>query len=414
MRLYPMLMAGLLCLGLHAQAQQTEITLSPELSAQIDTLSRYTEDKRLLKLPERLPLRFPTRDDLREYITQQFDLAFTPEAIAESTRFYSVFGFLPPETDLRALLDTFYTSQIGGFYDTETRSMNVVLLSQQELGNNLPLLERIVYVHEYVHALQDAAFDLTSYLTEPEDAPWSSDEQLARLALVEGDATLVMNEYAIAEAERNPLGTLLGLALGGLQAGNLTLPPGIPDIIADELLFPYLEGEVFVRYLYRRGGWEAVNAAFANPPASTEQILHPERYIAGDMPQSVALSDHSARMGSGWSLADKGTLGEFYLRQYLGRHLSAQQAAAAAAGWGGDAYHIYASSGRLALAVRLEWDSDEDLAEFRAAIAAFAASETGAASIDDCYSSAEAALCLSASGFSYAPTLEMAQALIQD
>jgi hypothetical protein len=407
-------MAALLFVGLHAQAQQTEIALSPELSAQINTLSQYTENKRQLRLPEKLPLRFPTRDDLRTYITEQFDLAFTPEAVAESVRFYSVFGFLPPETDLRALLDTFYTSQVGGFYDTDTRTMNVVLLSQRELGTSLPLLERIVYVHEYVHALQDAAFDLDAYLTEPEGVTWSSDEQLARLALVEGDATLIMNEYAMAEAERNPLGTLLGLALGGLQAGNLTLPPGIPDIIADELLFPYLDGEVFVRYLYQLGGWQAVNAAFDNPPASTEHILHPERYIAGDLPQIVLISDHSARMGSGWALADAATLGEFYLRQYLARHLGDQQAATAAAGWGGDAYHIYANGDQLALAVRLAWDSAQDHAEFSAALASFAASETGAAAVEGCYSGKDSAVCVADSGFSYAPTLELAQALVQD
>jgi hypothetical protein len=168
-------------------------------------------------------------------------------------------------------------------------------------------------------------------------------------------------------AEANPLGTLLGVALGGLRSGNLTLPPGVPDIIANELIFPYQQGEVFVRALYDVGGWERVNAAYANPPHSTEQILHPQRYLDGDMPQSVTLD--SADAPADWTLVDQGVFGEFYLRQWLQSGGTLEEATItltdAATGWGGDAYQVYRSEdGSLAWALLIAWDSPRDAEQF--------------------------------------------------
>jgi hypothetical protein len=345
------------------------------------------------------------------------DIALTPEAVAESTRFYVAFGFLSPDIDLRALYDNFYNNQVGGFYDSESKEMNVVLLAQNaQLGENLPLLERVVFVHEYTHAIQDQYFDLTTYLQD-EQAQNNTDRYLARLALVEGDATAVMNVYLALEAQTNPLGTIFSALYGGLQAGNLTLPEGTPQIIADELLFPYNSGASFVQAVYRTtDSWQAVNDAYSNPPVSSEQILHPEKYFADEQPQVVTLDDHSQLLGADWALGNDGVLGEFYLSRFLATHLPENMATMASAGWGGDAYHIYANgAGEWALVLRVAWDSVADADEFSTAIDGYAQARFGtSANSDGCFANAIHALCVRGDTLTIAPTPALALALITD
>lgn len=415
MRLRLFAFIAVLTWSMTLSAQQIAVEVSPAFEAHIAELSAFAEARRGLTLPEPLPLHFPNRAELRDYLERQLEIGLAQDTLDRALRFYAAFGWLPADTDLLGLLTEFYSSQVGGFYDTETKEMNVVILSGRPLGDRLPIIEQIVFVHEYVHALQDAAFDLNAYLTVMQ-ALDNQDEQLARLALVEGDATLMMNEYAAYAAQRNPLGTLTGLLLGGLQAGNLTLPPGIPDIIASELLFPYTAGEAFVRALFRAGGWETVNAAFSSPPTTTEQILHPEKYLSAEVGAEVRLIDSAAKLGEGWRLTDRGVFGQFYLREFLAQELTATQAASAAAGWGGDAFHIYQhSDGRMAAMLRLEWDTPDDLAEFQAAITAYGESRFGvAADTSGCFADATAALCSNGRVVLIAPTIDLALALVSE
>ena len=126
--------------------------------------------------------------------------------------------------------------------------------------------------------------------------------------------------------------------------------------------FPYREGAQFVALLYQNGGWSTVNAAFKNPPRSTEQVLHPERYFSGDAPTSIQLP---ALHLNGWQSIAEDTLGELYLRIYLEHKLDFAQAIPAAEGWGGDRYQVFGNSqGQLALALQTAWDSPADAREF--------------------------------------------------
>ena len=111
----------------------------------------------------------------------------------------------------------------------------------------------------------------------------------------------------------------------------------MPPVLRESLLFPYTGGLTFTQRLHGAGGWEAVNDAFAKPPASTEQILHPEKYDSGEAPLEVDLPDDlAARMGAGWKVGLEDTLGEFQLKVWLAETAGdgAASAATAAAGLG--------------------------------------------------------------------------------
>jgi hypothetical protein len=134
------------------------------------------------------------------------------------------------------------------------------------------------------------------------------------------------------------------------------------------LVFPYEKGLSFVLALFQEGGWSAVNAAYANPPLSTEQILHPERYPS-DEPHVVSLPPLADTLGMGWRLVDEDVLGEFGLQLHLGVHVSASDDDAvdtAAEGWGGDRYAVYWREDETAFVVvlRLIWDTPADADEF--------------------------------------------------
>lgn len=390
--------------------------ISPQLQEQIDTIEAFVERTRGLPTLEPVDRRFPTRTDAVEQVKAIYAAEIPPEEARRLDQFYIAFGFLPPNADYVGLYLTALEAQIGGYYDWTTKEMNTLLLNGGEPGDALPLLEQIVYAHEFVHALQDQHFDLTTLNELTRDHP---DRAFAMLALVEGDATLVMNLYIQALSARNPLGVTMQLLAQGLSTDTLFLPPNLPDIIGAELMSSYTDGSAFVSVLQADGGWEAVNAAYApdNLPQSSEQILHPAKYLSGEAPIAVTLSEPD--LDPVWETVWDTTFGEFYLREYLRTQIPRRQAVTAAAGWGGDHYQIYhhTETGQLAWLLRIEWDTARDAAEFTNAYVDFLAARfVDVVADDSCWSTETEALCFSDSEAShtlaYAPTLDIAQALV--
>jgi hypothetical protein len=144
-----------------------------------------------------------------------------------------------------------------------------------------------------------------------------------------------------------------------------------PLVFQKEVLFPYEQGTNFVGSFYQAGGWEAVDALYANPPVTTEQILHPERY-PDDLPVDVTLPDLAPVLGEGWVLLNEGTLGELDTQLLLSSgidpeaRLADEAAKAAAAGWDGDLFDVYFNpdTQQAVLVLKTQWDSAADASDF--------------------------------------------------
>lgn len=395
-------------------AQDTEP--GAELLEQFETMETFTREARGLDEVGTFNIVFPSRDDLAAYLETALREELAPEYVEEAMAFYAAFDFLPRDYDIVGAYESLYMAQIAGFYDPETKNMNVLMLSSDELGDKLPLLEQIIYVHEYTHTLQDMNFDLGAYMGEIENL--SYDEGLARQALVEGDATFVMSIYTAFVAQANPLGASLQLLLSGAQTGTLTLPSDTPAILGDELLFPYEQGQRFVSDIYDARGWDGINRAFAQPPTSTEQVLHPEKYLTNEHMPPIELPDASSTLGEGWQMVNQGRMGEFYLQRYLATILRNSTARTAAAGWGMDAFAIYENeTEQQAWVLHLEWDTPEDEAEFLAAYDEFTAERYTQAMPDvGCWADDVQVTCLSEEGttLATAPTQDMALLLLRE
>jgi hypothetical protein len=263
-------------------------------------------------------------------------------------------GLLTADQDIVALTNELYAAQVLGYYDPDSRRMVIVS------DSGLTPAAQITYAHEYTHALQDAAFDTGS---AEERVAGQRDQELALLGLMEGDATTTMVLWAI--------GHLSAEDLVGITEAPLPDLTGIPDWMVHFLEGPYLSGAEFVGQLYASGGWDAVDAAYGDLPASSEQILHPDAYIDGEAPLPVEPLDLWSVVGADWGHASDTTLGEDWMAVWL-QGIGVEEAAAdmAAAGWGGDHLAVATNpDGSWALGWRIAWDAPIESTEFETAYA---------------------------------------------
>ncbi len=258
-------------------------------------------------------------------------------------------GLLRADQDIVALTNRLYDAQVLGFYDFDAKRMVVVS------DSGLTAEARITYAHEYTHALQDAAFDSGAAVKL---VAGQHDRELALLGVEEGDASVVMVLWAI--------GHLSSAEMSGITETPLPDMSGIPPWMVTLLEYPYLAGSKFVSQLYSSGGWDAVDAVYADLPASSEQVLHPAKYLSREAPMTVAPLDLRSALGSGWTSATDSTMGEAWISTWLeGVGVKADAAAAAAAGWGGDRLTAATGpGGAWALAWRMAWDAPAEATQF--------------------------------------------------
>lgn len=294
-------------------------------------------------------------EELGRRIRDDFFGDYTVEEADDDARVLALLGLVEPGFDLRSLYIDFYQEQVAGYYDLETQTMLIV-------GSGWTGMERLTYAHEYVHALQDQTYGLEQGLGYTDEACEADSERCAAIsALIEGDATLAEEQWWQAYATEQDVDDLMA----ALETLSFDVFERAPAYLQQDFSFPYEEGLEFVRYLFRRGGWSAVDKAYLDPPTTTEHILHPERYGKDD-PIPVALPDLAAALGDGWRRIESGVLGEWFTRLVLDEEIPSWEAAEAAAGWGGDAYQalVHDADERGALVVLLRWDSARDAFEF--------------------------------------------------
>jgi hypothetical protein len=332
--------------------------LPPELHRRMDGLVRTAEERRGLRLKRAVAWGWLRPDVLREKVAEEMGKDLPAEKLRPLEAALKAFGLVPETLDVAAVYTDVLTQQIAGFYDPEAEYM--ALVRRGEGGPDAPHAgDDMVLVHEVAHAIQDQHFDLEAFTSlDP-----MLDASAARSALVEGDATWTMMQHT-----------------GGIDPEALErdadLGDGIPSWFEETLLFSYFRGLAFCLEVRGAGGQALVDRAFmADPPRSTEQILHPEKWIGKrDEPVAIAWPDLSKAL-PGHAKTAEGELGELGVRILLtGQGAKDRKAAeTAAAGWGGDRFAVYEKAGRRVLAWITEWDTEADAAELEAAARALGA-----------------------------------------
>ncbi len=284
---------------------------------------------------------------------------------SDTAAFFATFD--PPSARARrgSSIHEVLDEQVVAFYDEGTHSVHV---REAALKKKSADELRSVLAHEIQHSLQ------TQHLAFPDLAKvLDKDTRLALNAVLEGDAMLTMLAHA-AFRHRVPVNRALARASQTVAersfrdyasaSGTSSVLDRAPSLVRARLVFPYLQGLTFVGAIHRAGGFDLVNRVYAAPPSTTEHILHPEKYLAGEPAVPVEPPDAP----EGMEVVASGRVGELQTRVILSRCLPHAAAASAAAGWGGDAFTI-ARGARTgpALVWATTWDDEREAGEFEAA-----------------------------------------------
>jgi len=312
----------------------------------IAELAHGAEQIRGLRFLSPVPVLVKNRDAITAYVESQIE----EDAITRGRVLYVALGLLPADLDVRAQLLQLLGEQILGYYDAKLKHLvvrdDIMHALGTHVGQSQELEEaRLVLVHELVHSLQDQHLKLSVNIERDR----TSDAENAFRSLIEGDATLAMFGY-ILDANHVPLRQVTSdpeqvreiagsdgqdALRGGAQLASA------PAILRVPLLSAYRDGLRFCAYAHGRGGWTAVDLAHDSPPVSTEHVLHPETWSAGELPDDVEIGELPGFAEAHLEPIETTSLGELEMSLYF--ELGQPQATAqrAAAGWGGDQIRVY-------------------------------------------------------------------------
>jgi hypothetical protein len=320
---------------------------TPPVIAQV---MRQVEQIRGFGYSDQVAAKPVSQEEIGRDIVEYADIAYPKGQFARRSVAWDTIGVIPDGTNLRAVYESYGSSQVIGYYDTVTGELKFT-------GSESPSpLERITLAHELTHAIDDQRFGLERL--DVLGAECRDEDSAAALALVEGNATFFMLRWAesfLTAAEQ--------IQVGIEAATQDTSTEGIPPFVTRLQAWPYDQGMRFISALDSRGGLDAVDEAFLDLPTSTEQIIHPERY-PNDAPTPVDVPDLSAELGPGWEDLDVMAIGEAWLQIALGLRIDGSDAGAAAAGWDGGTYRAWSDGSETAVVLSTAWDGSDDAREF--------------------------------------------------
>ncbi len=360
---------------------------SDPIKAKIVTIQKQIEEIRGLKFKKPVKVQNQSLDDFGKYLDRVLEKQM-PEKLAKNYgKIVTKLGLYrgPEITDVRELAKMVMQSQAAAYYDPGTETFYVVM-------PNLPEgMLTSVYAHELYHGLQDQYFDLEKYVLSQFEDRLNDDELLARQATVEGEATYIMTlwsmksmfgavpdtamlEMAINMQAQLDIRTMINMLKSGAipEASEGDIHQAvkaideIPSFLLETLVGAYLKGMAFV-FQIQKHGWQKVQSLYAQPPVSSEQILHPQKWLNNERPYRLKWATFSDQpIFAGWDLLEANAIGELQWRIIFAVHDLASDGIMAAAGWNGDTFAVleHQTTKELLLLIYTCWDSKTEAEEF--------------------------------------------------
>ncbi len=324
------------------------------------TFAMFKEVKRIRGLKPKGTVGIAERspEALEVLLKKRIKEEYTTGQLAALQRLLALTGLIPTDYDLVGRYVALLASHALGFYDFKSKTFFLSTRADTSLHAS-------VVLHELVHALQDQHFHVYERLKALKD---DEDARTALQALIEGEATAIMLDFTLGLSGKGfytvPTDELLFYLEGGQEAFK-----DEPPVMRDFIYFPYEAGLPFIKAVRRRRPWSGVDELYDAPPASAEQVLHPERFlVTPDPPRRVRWPAVPGALRARWRRLDANTLGEFgaYLlvKPFTADEIEAREAAA---GWGGDRYLVLEEvegPGRAVALVAFVWDTERDAEEF--------------------------------------------------
>jgi hypothetical protein len=331
-------------------------------SAQPSADQTLAELSHLRHLPPSAPVEIETVDDagfLRAFHAMQA----SQDRGGKGMAYVNAFGLAAASTDVTAMARRLADDGLDGFYDPRTRKLYV----RQRAKPDPSGAARLTLAHEEEHALQDRFFGIPDMT-----AIGDMDESLAVHAVFEGDATVasvVLDLTRQGETSAEAIARIARIADDDEvlhRASAIGKSSNAPSLLSAQMAWPYIGGSAFVAELAASGGWSLVNVAMRNPPKTTEQVLHVEKYVAGE----AAIDVRAPAAPEGYAPLELGRMGELQTRFLLAQCMTDAKAREASRDWGGDAFMIAAQGSQRAVLWSTVWDTDGAAGRFAAALEA--------------------------------------------
>lgn len=289
-----------------------------------------------------------TKPEVERFMRQRLKETVKPEELRAEELALKKFGFAPPDFDLKQTTIDLLTEQAAAFYDFRKKKLFL-------LESSPTLMQQPVLVHELAHALADQHFRLERYIRRERN----DDGALARMAVMEGQASWLMAEYVARRSGQSLASSpalLRMMSQPDTAEGQYPVLDKAPLYIRESLLFPYTKGLLFQHAVFLKLGKQAFREVFARPPVSTQQILRPETYFEGRKPEQPAPPELPSKKG--FRELAEGSAGEFdhhiLIRQYVGE----AEAAGIAPSWRGANYRLWEhKDGTVVLAYASVWEN---------------------------------------------------------
>jgi hypothetical protein len=341
------------------ESGQTSITVDSHLTkaqerqllAKLDETFQFVSKDTGLEIKRPIKSTFTSREAVNKFLRKKFDEDKDTKRMESSELVLKKFGLLDRDFHLRPFLLSLLTEQIAGFYDNKTQTMN--LLDWLPMDQQEPVM-----AHELTHALQDQRVNLSKWENQEQDGVakdvaednkhiQTDEADTAREAVLEGQAMVSFADYAL-QTNGFPGKTLKDMPEMGDKlragAGDMSDSPVLaraPLLLQQSLLFPYSEGLGFEQEILTKTSTErAFAGVLDNPPSSSFEIMHPDKYLAHAPVPVMRLPDiHPLLEQAGYAPYDVGVMGELDVRitaeLFGGRPL----AVALAPNWNGGVYY---------------------------------------------------------------------------
>ncbi|CAN5795548.1 hypothetical protein BH24ACT3_BH24ACT3_12560 [soil metagenome] len=328
----------------------------PTIEEVIEDISAFVERERGLEFLTDPVVELADDEEFEQRLLADIEEA-RPE-LEDARDLFRALGLIDVETDLYEAQLELLGAGVVGFYDPETDELVV-------RGTDATPYVRNTIAHELVHALDDQHFDLDRPQLDDAD----DESSFGFTSLVEGNAVRIEEAYAATLTEEEQDEALEE----EMSFGSDFDFSAVPLVLLELLSAPYIYGPDLVDVILEEGDQDRLDAAFAAPPVTSEQVLHPEKFLADE--PDLAVPPPAAD----GEVFDEGAFGEYPLQVLLADDADA----AATEGWGGDAYVAWRTPGdETCVRVNVAGDTPEDTEELFEGIDAWGGDLVGATIID--------------------------------
>lgn len=322
------------------------------LFEQVDDIVKSLSEITGWNVKRRVPSRMLSKESFRKNVESQMKNKSSREEIRNEEITLKMFGFVPPDFNLAQETVDLVSEQAAAYYDYTKKRLFILDSTTGDVE------QRLTLAHELAHALADQHHPLGKFLNKgsPDD-----DAETAREAVMEGQATFLGWDY-LAKAEHQDLDEIITkLAEDPGSGSSFPVFSKEPLYMRESLVFPYDAGLAFQYAIYKKHGRDSFDELFTHPPASTQQIMHPQEYLDDVTPLDPKAPELEKALRKKFKTLGDGSMGEFDHNILFRTYLPEKESAAAASHWRGGSFRLYENKREKyhVLTYISQWDSPQ-------------------------------------------------------